>query len=111
MFASKSVAEHVARGLAGAFALCAAVLGASSHPWLALLAVPAALVLLRGCPMCWTLGLIETVQARLQGRSPLTTHGDEPSDGRQSTALRRLGAAAGGHPASGERARSGPGLR
>lgn len=111
MFASKSVAEHVARGLAGAFALGAAVLWASSHPWLSLLAVPAALVLLRGCPMCWTLGLLETLQARLKGRATTKTHGEGSSDGRESNNPRRLGATEFGYLASGASTRSGSGLR
>jgi hypothetical protein len=32
------------------------------------LALPVALLAFRGCPMCWTLGLVETVIARVQGR-------------------------------------------
>jgi hypothetical protein len=69
MFASKSLAEHLLRGLAGIGALAAAVALAASHPVLALALVPVALVCLRGCPMCWTLGLVETVAAKL-GRTP-----------------------------------------
>lgn len=62
MFASSTVPRHVVRGVVGlpllvaAFALVG-VLGASSL----LLAVPA-VVLLRGCPTCWLLGLTQTRQ-------------------------------------------------
>lgn len=61
MFASKSVLEHVLRGVLGLAALAAAVLLAPHRPWLALAALPVALFALRGCPSCWVLGLIETV--------------------------------------------------
>lgn len=69
MFASKTLTEHVARGLAGIGTLLLAIFSASSHPWLVLIAVPAALLLLRGCPTCWTIGLLETLQARRPDRS------------------------------------------
>jgi hypothetical protein len=66
MFASKSLLEHLARGTAGLGALVAAVALAPAWPWLSLVLLPLALVALRGCPMCWTVGLIQTVHARLQ---------------------------------------------
>lgn len=71
MFASKSVLEHLARGIVGFGALAVAiVLGGASSGWgtaagstaLALFA----LVALRGCPVCWTIGMVETVYRRLQ---------------------------------------------
>ena len=46
MFASKSIPEHLARG-----------------------AIAVALVFLRGCPTCWTVGLVQTVIARLRGKA------------------------------------------
>ena len=69
MFASRTVFEHLARGVAAAFALVvAAMLPASATAWLAIpaavLLIGAALVLLRGCPMCWTVGLFETIRMR-----------------------------------------------
>ncbi len=68
MFASKSVVEHLIRGALGlgAFALAAAL--APAHPMLALAMVPVGFVALRGCPMCWTVGLVQTVVARVQGK-------------------------------------------
>ncbi|WP_438022182.1 hypothetical protein [Sorangium sp. So ce233] len=65
MFASKSLVEHVARGLLGLGAFAASALLAPAHPWAALALLPVGLVALRGCPMCWTLGLIQTVMARV----------------------------------------------
>jgi hypothetical protein len=84
-FAGATVPRHLARGavgfgaLAGSLALLPVVGPAS------LLLAPAGLVALRGCPMCWAIGLVETVSAgRLRrscadGRCELTHvagHGD-----------------------------------
>ena len=64
MFASKSLLEHVARGLLGGAAFVAVIVFAPVHPW-ALGLLPVGFVLLRGCPACWTIGLFETVAAKL----------------------------------------------
>jgi hypothetical protein len=70
MFASKSVLEHLARGIVGFGALAAAIVLARASGWgpaagstaLALFA----LIALRGCPVCWTIGMVETVSRRLK---------------------------------------------
>lgn len=72
MFESKGVVEHLARGVLGIGALALAISLPSLHVGWALLLVALGLVALRGCPLCWTLGLVQTVQAKLHGR---------PSDG------------------------------
>ena len=66
-FASASLTRHLVRGaigfsgLIGAFALIP-VVGPTS-----LLLLPLGVVALRGCPTCWTIGLIETIsRGRLQ---------------------------------------------
>jgi hypothetical protein len=69
MFASNGVGEHLARGLVGLGALAASTFWAASHPWLALAALPVAVIALRGCPMCWTVGLVQTVVARIRGKT------------------------------------------
>ena len=67
--ASTSVPRHLARGLVGfggvvgSFALVP-VLG-----YAALALLPVGLLALRGCPMCWTMGLIETISAGRLKRS------------------------------------------
>jgi hypothetical protein len=68
MFASKSIAEHVLRGLAGFGLIVAAGLLSPEHPFVALIAAALALVFLRGCPMCWTIGLVETIASTISGR-------------------------------------------
>ncbi|GAA1912371.1 hypothetical protein [Nocardioides hwasunensis] len=60
MFASRSVPRHLVRGALGLPMLVAAF---ALVPWLgplALLLVVPAVVLLRGCPTCWALGLAQT---------------------------------------------------
>ena len=64
MFASRSLAVHFARGLIGIAAFAASVLLFGKHPLLALTALPVAFVALRGCPTCWTIGLVQTLAAR-----------------------------------------------
>lgn len=69
MFASKSIAVHLVRGFLGLGALGGAMALLSQHPLVALALFVTGLVALRGCPMCWTLGLFETVRAKLSGRA------------------------------------------
>ncbi len=64
-FASRSVVEHLVRGLIGAGSLGWAIYLSDTQP-LALIPLGLlALLAFRGCPMCWILGLIETI-----GRGP-----------------------------------------
>ena len=65
-FGSKSLIGHVLRGLTGFVAVYWAFTH-QSEPVLAVLAVGVALVLFRGCPVCWTVGLIETIAGKLRG--------------------------------------------
>ena len=67
MFASKGILEHLARGVVGLGLFVLAGLLGASHPWLSLAVVPLGFVALRGCPTCWTIGLVQTVMAKVQG--------------------------------------------
>jgi hypothetical protein len=69
MFASKGIIEHLARGAIGIGALIGAVHLAPAYPWLVLIALPVAIFALRGCPTCWTIGLMETIAAKARGRA------------------------------------------
>jgi hypothetical protein len=64
MFASKTIAEHLLRGLLGGTCLIVAVAGSSTSPWLPIVLLPLALLALRGCPTCWALGLAQTFADR-----------------------------------------------
>ncbi|WP_437933800.1 hypothetical protein [Sorangium sp. So ce341] len=70
MFASKSLAAHAARGVIGLGAFAASALLAPDLPWASIALLPVALVALRGCPMCWTVGLIQAAVARARGERP-----------------------------------------
>jgi len=63
-FASRTVTRHLLRGVLGAGLLAVAVSSAASHPVLAIAAAIGGVAALRGCPMCWTLGLCETIAHR-----------------------------------------------
>ena len=69
MFGSAFLGAHLMRGAAAAALLAFAIVQQTAHPWASLSAGIAALVALRGCPMCWTVGLVETLA---QGRSDST---------------------------------------
>lgn len=63
MFASPTLLAHLARGIAAALCLYLAVMFADRSIIAAVLFSGAAILLLRGCPMCWAVGLIETLGA------------------------------------------------
>ncbi|MEU3597436.1 hypothetical protein ABZ714_01670 [Streptomyces sp. NPDC006798] len=88
-FSSRTVPRHLARGAAGFGALAGSVLLLPPlGPWSLLLA-PVGLLALRGCPMCWAVGLAQTLsRGRLRRRC-----GD---DGRCELTLSGTGVPAGG---------------
>jgi hypothetical protein len=62
-FASGSLAVHLLRGAIGFGLIAAALVLSAVHGPIALLLAPVGLVSLRGCPTCWTVGLIQTISA------------------------------------------------
>ncbi|MBS2029135.1 MAG: hypothetical protein JST54_14625 [Deltaproteobacteria bacterium] len=68
MFASKTIVEHLARGAVGLGSLAGASVLFEAHPAAALGLVALGMVALRGCPMCWTMGLVETIATRVRGQ-------------------------------------------
>jgi hypothetical protein len=68
LFASASLTVHLVRGAIAALLLTSAVIGEGSHPLASLAAGVAALVALRGCPVCWTIGLFETISGTINAR-------------------------------------------
>src|SRR3982751_6625608 len=69
MVCSRSVGIHLLRGRCAAALLLAALLLNSVHPGLRLVAVAGALLLFRGCPMCWLVGLFETLALSTKPRA------------------------------------------
>ena len=62
--ASGTLAEHLLRGVVGIGTLWYAIDIANDHSWLSLILGVIALLAFKGCPICWTIGLIETVYRR-----------------------------------------------
>jgi hypothetical protein len=70
LLADPSLAAHLARGTAGLSAIVFSFAAPWNAVWPALILLPLALVMLRGCPMCWLHGTVCALQAK---RSPSTT--------------------------------------
>lgn len=64
-FASRTIIGHLARGVVGTSAAVAALALAPHHPWSLAFLLPITVLALRGCPMCWVVGLFQTIAARL----------------------------------------------
>ena len=68
MFGSKTVLAHMLRGVIGLSALSIAILLTRNADTASVLAsvtlAIVALIALRGCPVCWTIGLFETLRGR-----------------------------------------------
>ncbi|WP_328992241.1 hypothetical protein OG394_38380 [Kribbella sp. NBC_01245] len=60
-FASTSLTRHIIRGVVGFGSLIAAFALIPAVGPLSLLLLPIGVLALRGCPMCWTIGLIQTL--------------------------------------------------
>jgi hypothetical protein len=61
VFGNRSLAVHLARGILGVAALSASLATIGHTIWPSLLLLPLSVYLLKGCVMCWTVGLIETL--------------------------------------------------
>ena len=68
MFASNTIAGHLTRGVIAATLIAWALVHQASDPGFAALAGIAALVAMRGCPLCWTMGLFETIGESMRVR-------------------------------------------
>ncbi len=68
LFASQSLGGHLIRGAAAFALLYFAINQQHAQPAWSILAAVLALVLMRGCPVCWMLGLVETAAQRVKAR-------------------------------------------
>jgi hypothetical protein len=64
MFASKSITAHIFRGAIAAALIVWALHLQSTEPVFAVAAGVAAVAAMRGCPLCWAVGLFETISGR-----------------------------------------------
>ena len=68
MFATQTLSGHLIRGAVAFAVLYAAISQQHAHPNGSVLAGLLALVAMRGCPTCWTIGLVETILERQRRR-------------------------------------------
>ncbi len=68
VFGNRSLLLHVAKGLGGFGALGVALATMNSTIVPSLVLLPLSLHLLRGCPICWTMGLFETIVMKIHQR-------------------------------------------
>ena len=68
-FASKSLSEHLVRGLFGFAAIYYALKIAPHQPLLSLVFGGVALIAFRECPLCWTTGLFLTLRQTFRSRA------------------------------------------
>ena len=66
LFATQTLSGHLVRGAVAFALLYAAISQQVAYPGWSVLAGLLALVAMRGCPACWTIGLVETIQQRLR---------------------------------------------
>ncbi len=69
LFASQSLAGHLLCGAVAFTLLYWAIAQQQAEPFMALLAGAGALVAMRGCPVCWTIGLVETLGQKFKRRA------------------------------------------
>lgn len=86
-FGSRSLPEHIVRGVVGFGALAGSVALIPAAGPVSLALLPLGLLSLRGCPTCWAVGLMQTIsRGRLQrscedGECRLTAAGPTSSAG------------------------------
>jgi hypothetical protein len=107
LFASESLFWHLLRGGVAAVLLRWAI-EHQAQPTLSLLAAAGALVAFRGCPICWTVGLIETIVHRILakrlhrigigGRASRNVAGDRGNGGNQHERCDEAQRVSGPHP-------------
>lgn len=64
LFATRTLTGHLIRGAVAFALLYLAIEHQHLHPVASLSAGLLALVVMRGCPVCWTIGLAETIRQR-----------------------------------------------
>lgn len=71
-FGNKSLTMHLLRGAAGLGAVAVSLATVNQTWWPTLVLMPFAVWMLRGCPMCWTVGLFESIAHKIHQRADRT---------------------------------------
>jgi hypothetical protein len=69
IFGNQTIGRHLLRGALGIAALYISLSTLRGTTWVGFIFLAIAVYLLKGCPMCWTLGLIETIAMTIHRRS------------------------------------------
>lgn len=69
MFCSRSITIHLLRGISAILLLVIGIYLSSSYFIVAIGCIAGAFILFRGCPMCWTIGLLETIANKAAKKS------------------------------------------
>lgn len=85
-FGNRTIRIHILRGIFGIAAGYASLSVLRGSPWPSLILFAVAIYLLKGCPLCWTLGLIETIVMTIHRRN------ERKFDSTNSTRVTRAGA-------------------
>lgn len=64
LFGSESIVGHLLRGAIGVLLIAWAIAHQNNVAW-SLAAAAAALIAFRGCPVCWLVGLMETLNKKI----------------------------------------------
>ena len=67
-FGNRNLTVHLLKGPGGFGALGFALFTMNGTPWPSLILVPLSVYLLKGCPVCWTIGIFETLAIRIHER-------------------------------------------
>ena len=70
LFATRTLSGHLLRGAVAFALLYVALAQRQAHPLASIAAALGALVAMRGCPMCWAIGLVETLHETMRKRWP-----------------------------------------
>ena len=61
VFGNRTIGLHILRGILALAAIYGSFSTMNYTIWPSIILLPAAIFLLKGCPICWTMGLIETI--------------------------------------------------
>lgn len=67
MYCSRSITVHLLRGFGAVGLIALAAVYGEAHAWLLPPALIGAVFLMRGCPMCWLMGLAEAAKSGRKG--------------------------------------------
>jgi hypothetical protein len=64
MYCSRSISVHLLRGLSAVVLIALAAIYYGANAWLLQPLLIGAIALMRGCSMCWLMGLVEVAKTR-----------------------------------------------